>query len=57
MHAALMQPKPEIIMILLKAGAKVDDRDITGMTPFMIFEYSISNPALGAQRFHSIIDI
>lgn len=44
MHAAGRNEKPDVITTLLKAGAKVDDRDEDGMTPLMYAAWFNPNP-------------
>jgi len=44
MCAAALNPNPEVITELLKAGAKVDDRTEEGTTPLMFAAWNNPNP-------------
>jgi len=44
MYAAELNSNPEVITTLLKAGAKLDDRDTNGMTALMVAAHFNPNP-------------
>ena len=43
MYAAGFNPNPEIIRVLINAGAKIDEKNINGFTPLMWAERNNPN--------------